>query len=140
MSASEQLYKLAARAQDAETNVAGAKEKGEADLKLRVAAARAASEQRAAELKDDAAGAEAKASSWWSDVQGNWKSHVAQVRANVDDTKAELDAKRAEHRAEQAEDDAVAAVEFAYAALEEAEYAVLDAALARLDADAVAAG
>jgi hypothetical protein len=139
MSASERLYKLADRAKQSEENVSQAKDKGQAELKAQVQAARQSSQQRAAKLKDDVNENKAKTSAWWSDVQNDWSDHVAKARENVDDTKAEHDVKRAERRAENAEGDAEAAVDYAYAALEEAEYAVLDATLARLDADELAA-
>jgi hypothetical protein len=139
VTASEQLYKLADRAKNAEESVESAKNKTQAELTAQVQQARQSSQRRAAERKDGAADAEARASTWWTDVQENWNSHVAKIRQNVDDTKADLDVKRAERRAESAEADAEAAVDFAYAALEEAEYAVLDAALARVEADETAA-
>jgi hypothetical protein len=139
MSASEQLYKLADRAQRSEVNIARAKEKNQAELKAQVEDAKQSSQLRAEELKGDAEQAKANASSWWGDLQNDWNAHIAKVRENVDDRKADFDVNRSEHRAERAEGDAEAAVEFAYAALEEAEYAVLDAALARLDADELAA-
>jgi hypothetical protein len=135
MSASEQLYKLADRAKQSEENISRAKEKTQADLQGQVQQARQSSQRRAAALKGDATAAEAKVSTWWTDVQDDWNQHIAKVRQNVDDKRADHDVKRAERRAETAEDDAEAAVNFAYAALEEAEYAVLDAALARLEAD-----
>jgi hypothetical protein len=139
VSASEQLYKLADRAKEAEENIEHSKEEGQAELMARVQEARESSEKQAAELKTGTSGAKAKASKWWTDVQDDWNKHIDKVRKDVDNRKDEHDVKRAEHRAEHREDDADAAVAFAYAAFEEAEYAVLDALLAREEADELAA-
>lgn len=128
MALSDDLHKLAARAQEAETRAADARLQARAELEREVTSARAT-----------VATGEAKAADRFADLQRSWDTHVAAVRERLDSRRAEHDAKRAGRRADDAEDYAGYAIAFAHSAVVEAEYAALDAALARMDAD-VAAG
>ena len=139
MTASDQLYKLADRAKQAEQNIGEAKAKNEAALREDVERAREASRKRGGGAQVEIYNAEAQASSSVAKVQGDWNEHVAQMRDDIDETKAEHEVSRAQRRAKRAEGDAEAAVNFAYAALVEAEYAVLDAQLAGMEAEETAA-
>ena len=127
MALSDDLHKLAARAQEAETRAAAAPKQARAELEREVSSARAT-----------VSAGEAKAADRWADLQRSWDTHVAQVRERLDSRHAEHDAKRARRRAEDAEDYAAYAIAFAHSAVVEAEYAALDAALARMDADQAA--
>ena len=124
MALSDDLHKLAERAQQAEARAAAARAKARAELEREVASARLSAGSR-----------EAKLAEGWSDLQRSWDAHVAKVRERLDSRRAEHDAKRAQRRAQDAEDYAAYAVAFAHSAVVEAEYAALDAVLARMDAD-----
>ena len=139
MAASDTLTQLANRAKVAEDRVAAAQTQARSELQARVADARQNAERAADGLQKRAAKSAAGASQWWTDVQQNWASHVAQIRHDVETKSAERDEKKLQRKADSAETDAMAAVVFAEAALEEAEYAVLDATLARMDAEAAKA-
>jgi hypothetical protein len=136
MAASDALTKLAARAKAAEDQVTAARKQARSDVQKQVATARDNAQRTADDLQAESNAAAVGVSQWWTEVQGNWSTHVANVRHDVETRKAERDSRKLQHRADVAESDAVAAVAFAEAALEEAQYAVLDATLARMDADA----
>ena len=135
MALSDQLRRLANRAEEAEKNAAAASDKAKADLEQDRENSRAVAQQEAAQLREAADAGRGKISDWWNDVQRSWNEHVAQIQKNVEGKKAEIDLDRAKGRADNAEADAEFAIEFAYTAIGEAEYAVLDANLARKEAD-----
>lgn len=139
MTVSEQLTKLAARAKEAEDNVAAAQAQNKAALEQDLEAARASAQTQAQKLRDSAEAGKEGVSHWWNDVQKNWNEHVATVQANIEGKKAEVDLSKAQHHADHAEVDAGFAIEYADAAIAEAEYAVLSALLARKEADELAA-
>ena len=135
MALSDQLRRLANRAEEAEKNAAAASNKAKADLEQDRDNSRAVAQQEAEQLREAADAGRGKISDWWNDVQRNWNEHIAQIQKNVESKKAEIDLDRAKGRADNAEADAEFAIEFAYTAIGEAEYAVLDANLARKEAD-----
>ena len=138
MALSDQLTKLAAKANEADDRAAAAQTQAKADLELAVKNARESAQTNADQLRKDAETDKDVLSAWWDDMQRTWNEHIAMVRKNLDQKKAELDAKTAERRASSAEEDAAFAVDYAYATVQEAEYAVLDAILARKEADGLA--
>jgi hypothetical protein len=131
MELSDRLAKLAARAKEAQTRTAAARDKAKADIELDVASARAAAQDRAHRLQLNADAAK-------SNLSDAWNSHVAAVRETIDDKRAERDLQRAKCSANDALDDAEFAIEFAYSAIEAAEYAALDAHLAQMEVDELA--
>ncbi len=135
MALSDQLRRLANRAEEAERNAAAAGDKAKAELEQDRENSRAVAQQEAEQLREAADAGRGKISDWWSDVQRSWNEHIAQIQKNVESKKAEIDVDRAKRRADNAEADAKFAIEFAYTAIGEAEYAVLDANLARKEAD-----
>ncbi len=135
MALSDQLRRLANRAEEAEKNAAAASDKAKADLEQDRENSRAVAQQEAEQLREAADAGRGKISDWWNDVQRSWNEHTAQIQKNVESKKAEIDLDRAKGRADNAEADAEFAIEFAYTAIGEAEYAVLDANLARKEAD-----
>ena len=135
MALSDQLRRLANRAEEAEKNAAAASDKAKADLEQDRENSRAVAQQEAEQLREAADAGRGKISDWWNDVQRSWNEHIAQIQKNVEGKKAEIDLDRAKGRADNAEADAEFAIEFAYTAIGEAEYAVLDANLARKEAD-----
>jgi hypothetical protein len=139
MAASDELRKLADRAQEAEQRAVAARTKARADLEQEVETARSSAQAQADELRKTAEANQAKISIWWHDVQRSWSEHVAAMREDIEQRRAEHDVENAERSATNSEEDAAFAVNFAYAAIEEAEYAVLDAALARMKADELSA-
>ena len=135
MALSDQLRRLANRAEEAEKNAAAASDKAKADLEQDRENSRAVAQQEAEQLREAADAGRGKISDWWNDVQRSWNEHVAQIQKNVESKKAEIDLDRAKERADNTEADAEFAIEFAYTAIGEAEYAVIDANLARKEAD-----
>jgi hypothetical protein len=138
MALSDELTKLAARANEAEEHAAAAQSKAKADLEAEVKNARASAQAQADRLHESADANRARISAWWHDVQRSWNQHMAALKEDMTDRKAEHDLDRANKRAENAESDAAFAIAYASAAIEEAEYAVLDASLARMEADELA--
>ena len=139
MAVSDQLTKLAARAEDDEDHAAAAQGKARADLQGDVENARKSAQEQADKLRATADAKKGKLSVWWNDVQRSWDSHIERIRSDIEERRAEHDVDRAQRRAENAEEDAAFAIDYAYAAIEEAEYVVLDASLARMEADELAA-
>jgi hypothetical protein len=139
MAASDQLFKLAERAKEAEDRVAAAKGKAKGDLEQEANDARAVAQAQADDLRETIDSGKGKVSDWWADAQRSWSEHVATIHSNIERRHAEHDRERAEENAEIAEDDAMLAIDYAEATIEEAEYAALDAALARAEADELAA-
>ncbi len=135
MALSDQLRRLANRAEEAEKNAAAASDKAKADLEQDRENSRAVAQQEAEQLREAADAGRGKISDWWNDVQRSWNEHIAQIQKNVESKKAEIDLDQAKRRADNAEADAEFAIEFAYTAIGEAEYAALDANLARKEAD-----
>jgi hypothetical protein len=135
MALSDQLRRLANRAEEAEKNAAAASDKAKADLEQDRENSRAVAQQEAEQLREAADAGRGKISDWWNDVQSSWSEHIAQIQKNVESKKGEIDLDRAKRRADNTEADAEFAIEFAYTAIGEAEYAVLDANLARKEAD-----
>jgi hypothetical protein len=138
MTASDQLYKLAARTQELEDRAATMKNKGKGDLEQDVKQARESAQAKADGLSKSAAASQGKLSSWWDNTQRSWNDHVTHIRDDIDEKRAARDVKMAQRDADGAEADADFAVDYALAAIEEAEYAVLDATLARMKADELA--
>jgi len=144
MALSDDLYKLADRAKEAEQKVQQAQKNAaedslaaKADLNNIVDASRASAEAQGAKLRESAKASKDKLSVWWDQQQEAWNTHLAKVRHDIDDKKAEHDVKKAERNAEDAEVDAEFAVDYAYAAIEEAEYSALDAIQKRAKAEEV---
>jgi len=133
--ASAQLSRLSVRASVAETDAKDLKAKNKAALEQKVDDTKAAAKQTSDDLKTSVKESQDEMAQWWSQVQSDWKSHVAKVRKHADKTRAHMKADEAEMQAEIAEDNAADAVDFAYAAIEEAEYQVLNAAMARTEAE-----
>ena len=138
MTASDQLYKLAARTKELEDRAAAMKDKAKGDLERDVKQARESAQAQADALSKSAAASEGKLSSWWDDTQRAWNDHVSQIRDHIDEKRAAHDLKMAQRDADGAEADAEFAVDYAIAAIEEAEYAILDATLARMREDELA--
>ena len=139
MPLSNELTRLTARAKEAETRTAAARDEAQADLERRVESARAAAQTQAEKLRQGAEEGKAEVSGWWTDVQKSWNAQVARVRADVDSKKEKRDVHMAQVRADDAEGYASFAIDLAYSAVVEAEYASLDAVLARREADQMAA-
>jgi ribosome-binding ATPase YchF (GTP1/OBG family) len=139
MALSDELTKLAARANETETRAEAARSKARGDLEQEVASARAAAQAQGEELRKAAAEAQGEISDWWVDAQRSWEERIGAVREDIERKKAGHDVGKARRRAERYESDAMLAIDAAYWAVVEAEYAVLDAVLARMDADDVAA-
>jgi hypothetical protein len=138
MALSDDLTKLAARAKQAETRTAAARDAARADLERDVSAARASAQETAEKLRETAEQGDAQAQGWWTDVQRSWNEQIARVRTDVEGKKSQHDVHHAQRTAEIADDYATFAVDLAYSAVVEAEYAALDAVLARKDADQLA--
>ena len=139
MALSDDLTRLAARAKEAETRTAAARDEARADLERDVSSARASAQEQAEKLHQKAEEGDARVSDWWTDVQRSWNEHVARVREDVEGKKAKLDVHAAQQRAEDAEGYASLGIDFAYSAVVEAEYVALDAVLARKEADQMSA-
>jgi hypothetical protein len=138
MAGSDQLYKLAARAKQAEENVAAARTKATAQLEADVEAARESAEKDSQALRAKVEEGKGKVSAAWDNAQRSFHENIASAKLKMHVRKAQLDAKIAEKDAERAADDAAFAIDFAYSAVEQAEYEVLDAILARKHADELA--
>jgi hypothetical protein len=138
MAVSDELRRLANRAEEAEKNTAAARDKAKADLDADLENSRAVAQQDAEHLREAADEGRGKISERWNDVQRSWNEHIAQLQEKVETKKAEIDVDRAEKHADHAEADAAFAVDFAYGAIGEAEYAVLDALVTRKEADEMA--
>ena len=135
MAVSDQLRRLANRAEEAEKNAAAARDKAKADLEQDRENSRAVAQQEAAQLREAADAGQGKISEQWNDVQRSWNAHIAKLQEKVETKKAEINLDMAQRDADHAEADAAYAIDFAYAAIGEAEYAVLDAVVARKEAD-----
>jgi hypothetical protein len=140
MALSDQLRRLADRAQEAEQHAAAARDKAKAEREQDRERSREAAQQAAAQLRQAAEAGRGKISDSWNDVQRNWNEHSAQLQKSLDTKIAETDLARAQRHADHAEADALYAIDFAYSAIAEAEYAVINAELARRKADELAAG
>lgn len=138
MAVSDQLTKLATRAQELEDRAATAQDKAKADLQRDVEDARQAAQAQGDALRESAEASKGEISAWWDGVQRSWSEHLAAVRESVDDKRAARDVNSAQRAAERADDDASFAISYADAAMQEAEYAVLDATLAHMEADELA--
>lgn len=139
MAVSDQLYTLAARAKQAEDNVAAARTKAKAQLEADVKAAQDSAKKHSQALRAKVDEGKGKVSTGWDNAQRSFHENIASVKLKMEVRKAERDVKRAEKDAEHAEHDAAFAIDFALAAIDEAEYEVLDAILARAYADELAA-
>ena len=106
MASSDQMTRLAERAEQAEEHTADTRERARADLEQDIASARASAEAGADRLRERADATETNLSDWWIDVQQSWDRHVTMVRKHIDERKAEHDRDRAETGAKIAEDDA----------------------------------
>jgi hypothetical protein len=139
MDLSDQLAKLTARAEEAQTRAAEARDKAASDLHGEVAAARATAQAEAVKLRENAEAGQGQISDWWMSVQKTWSDYIGAVHQTVDEANAEVDLAQAKRNAATAENDAAYAIDYAYAAIEQAEYAVLHAEFARMKADDLAA-
>jgi hypothetical protein len=134
MPLSDDLHKLADRAEEAENHAAAAKDKATAEIQQDRDNSREVARQQAEQLREAADSGQGKISAWWNDVQRDWNRHVAKVQESIESKKAEIDLDMAQKEADNAEADAAFAIDFAYSAIGEAEYAVLEATLARKEA------
>jgi hypothetical protein len=139
MALSDELRRLADRAEEAERNARAAADKAKGELEADRERSREVATQQAEQLQAAAEAGRDKISSGWSEMQRNWNQHIAQIQRNVQAKKAEIDVDRAQRRAYDAEADANFAIDFAYSAIVEAEYAVIDADLAKKEAEELAA-
>jgi hypothetical protein len=135
MALSDDLTKLAARAKEAETRTAAARDQARADLEREVSSARTSADAQAEKLRQVAEEGKDSISGSGKDLQRSWSEHVAKVREDLESRKAEHDVHKAQRRADDAEDYASFEIDLAYSAVVEAEYAALDAVLARMDAE-----
>ena len=140
MALSDQLRRLAKRAQEAEKHAAATRDMAKADLEQDRERSREDAQQDAEQLRQAAEAAKGKISDSWNDVQRNWNEHSAQLQASVETKIAEVDLARAQRHADNAEADAQFAIDFAYSAIAEADYAVVNAQVARKHAEELAAG
>ena len=140
MALSDQLHRLADRADQAERQAAAAMDKAMADLEQDLKQSREDAQQDAEQLRQAAEAARGKISDSWNDIQKSWNEHSAQLQKSLETKIAEVDLARAQRHADNAEADALYAIDFAYSAIAEAEYAVINAQLARKTADELAAG
>jgi hypothetical protein len=135
MALSDELSKLAVRAQEAAKRSGTATEMAKSDLEANRDFARARGEEQAEDLRAVADKGQEQISDAWKEMQISWNHATAALREDVESRKAEHDLRKAQRRADRAEEDARFAINFAYSAIAEAEYSVLDAELARMDAD-----
>ena len=135
MALSEQLYKLAARAKQAEDHEAASRKMAKADIEKNTQAAHDAAKAHAEDVSKKVAAGKSDISARWNNTQRSWNEHVAAARNDMHQKKANLDLKMAKHDADTAEADASVAIDYAYAAIDEAEYEVLNAVLVRKNAD-----
>jgi hypothetical protein len=138
MPLSDDLHKLADRAEEAEKHAAAARNKATAEIEQDRDSSRAVAQQQAEQLREAADSGRGKISDWWNDVQRDWNRHLAKLQESIEGKKAEVDLDMAQKDADNAEADAAFAIDFAYSAIGEAEYAVLQATLAREEADEMA--
>jgi colicin import membrane protein len=124
MALSDQLRKLAERAQEAEKHAAAARDMAKAELEEDRKRSREDARQDAEQLRQAAEAARGKISDSWNDVQKSSNEHNAQVQKSIDTKIAEADLARAQRHADHAE----------------ADYAVINAQVARKHADELAAG
>jgi hypothetical protein len=139
MSSSGEFEKVAARAREAATRAAAARDKAKSHVQKDVSAAREAAQEQTEKLRKGADESQGRISDWWADAQGSWNERVVAVREEIETRRAAHDVDKAQKRAKRAEDDALFAIDVAYWAVVEAEYAALDAALARMEADEASA-
>lgn len=135
MALSDELSKLAVRAQEAAKRAGAATEMAKSDLEANRDFARARGEEQAEDRRAVAEKGHEQISDAWKEMQISWNHATAALREDVESRKAEHDLRKAQRRADRAEEDARFAINFAYSAIAEAEYSVLDAELARMDAD-----
>src|SRR5207237_9779024 len=100
MTASDQLYKLAARTQELEDRAAAMKNKAKGDLEQDVKQARESARARADGLSKSAAASQGKISSRWDNTQRAWNDHVNHIRADIDEKRAAHDLKMPQGTAE----------------------------------------
>ena len=81
MALSDQLTKLAAKANEAEDRAAAAQTQAKADLELAVKNARESAQTNADQLRKDAETDKDVLSAWWDDMQRTWNEHIATVIA-----------------------------------------------------------
>ena len=136
MAVSDQLRRLANRAEEAEKNAAAARDMAKADLEQdRETLAQSLSKRLNSSARRPKAQAGGRSPTGGTTFKEAGTSTSLEIQKNVESKKAEIDLDRAKERADNAEADAEFAIEFAYTAIGEAEYAVLDANLARKEAD-----
>jgi hypothetical protein len=138
MALSDHLSRLAARAKQAETRVAGVREEARADVEQDLASARESAQEQATRMQRAAEGNKERVSNWWGDVQTSWNQHLSRVREDMESKKVKHDVNKAKRRADEAEEYALFMIDLAYSAVVESEYAALDALLAGMDADQMA--
>jgi hypothetical protein len=134
MALSDDLTKLAARAKEAETRTAAARDQARADLEREVSSARASAQEQSEKLRQGVEEGKERSSGFGKDLQRSWDAHIAKIREDMESKKAKHDVHTAQMRADDAEAYASYSIDFAYSAVVEAEYAALDAVLAREDA------
>ncbi len=140
MALSDQLRRLAERAEEAEKHAAAARDMAKAELEQDRERSREDARQDAEQLRQAAEAARGKISDSWNDIQTSWNEHSAQLQKTLETKITETDLARAQRHADHAEADALYAIDFAYSAIAEAEYAVINAQVARKHADELAAG
>ena len=135
MALSDQLGKLATRAEQAEARAVQALSKAASDVQDDVAVARATAQAEALKLGETANAGRGEISDARRGVQTTWSDYNRAFHRTIDEANAEVDLAQAKRAADTAESDASYAIDYAYAAIEQAEYAVLHAEFARIKAN-----
>ena len=84
MALSDDLHKLADRAEEAEKHAAAAKDKATAQIQQDRDNSREVARQQAEQLREAADSGQGKISAWWNDVQRDWNRHVAKVQESIE--------------------------------------------------------
>src|SRR5262249_53536578 len=96
MGLSGQPSELSKQAKANEEKARAAMSEAKGELQASVKRASDAARSKAEELSDKAKAGKAEASDWWSQVQSDWKTHVAHARENMKKQQAEMDADASE--------------------------------------------
>lgn len=77
MALSDQLRKLADRAEEAEERAPATRDKARADVERDLETCRETAQARAEQLRETTDANKDKIPAWWNEVQRNWNEHVA---------------------------------------------------------------
>ena len=101
MALSDELSKLAVRAQEADKRAGAAAEMAKSDLEANRDFARARGEEQAEDLPAVAEKGHEQISDAWKEMQITWNHATAALREDVESRKAEHDLRKAQRRARQ---------------------------------------